>query len=313
MPAVEGLGGIPFLTNVEALEMEEVPESVIVIGGRSLGLEFAQIFRHFGSTVTLLQRNPRIIPEEEPEISAAMEEALRAEGIAIHTGAEPVRVRREGEGIAVTARVKGAAEKFSGSRILFATGRTPNTRDLDLAACGVKLGPQGAIAVDDTMRTSVPHIWAAGDVTGEPMLEPWAGVGGAVAAENAITGKERRLDRASLPHAVFTTPQVASVGLTEAQAREKGIAVKCRSVSLEGVSRAMMTGDTRGLVKIVADEKSGRILGMHILASLAAEMIGEGVLAVKFGLTTRDLVDTFHVFPTLAGAIQDCARAFLRD
>jgi mercuric reductase len=310
VPPVEGLAGVPYLTNIEALELEEVPESVIIVGGRALGLEFAQILAHFGSKVTLLQRSPRIIPEEEPEISDALEDALKGEGIAIHTGADLVRVRREGEGIGVTARVRGREEEFTAARILFATGRTPNTRELDLAACGVEVDTRGAIIVDETMQTSVPHIWAAGDVTGDPMLEPWAGVGGSIAAENAMTGKGRRIDRSSLPRAVFTTPQVASVGLTEAQARAKGIAAKCRSVPMEGISRAIMTGDTRGLVKIVAGEGSGKILGVHICAPTAAEMIEEGVLAVKFGLTTRDLVDTFHVFPTMAGAIQECARAF---
>jgi mercuric reductase len=313
MPDIDGLADVPYLSSTGALDLEEVPESLVVIGGRALGLEFAQIFAHFGSKVTLLQRSPRILPEEEPEISSAVEDALKGEGITIRTGAELVRVRQEDGGIAVTARVKGVAEKFNAARILLATGRTPNTRELDLAACRVKVDGKGAILVDETMQTSVPHIWAAGDVTGEPMLEPWAGVGGAVAAENALSGTGRKIDRSALPHAVFTTPQVAGVGLTEAQARAKGIPVKCRSVSLEGLARAMMSGDTRGLVKIVADEKSGKILGMHLCAPLAAEMIHEGVLAVRFGLTTRDLVDTFHVFPTMAGAIQDCARAFRRD
>jgi mercuric reductase len=310
IPPVEGLAGVPYLTNREALELGEVPETLLVIGGRALGLEFAQAFAHLGSEVTLLQRSSRILPEEEPEIATVMEDCLRAEGIAIHTGAELVRVRKEGDGIGVTARVKGVAEKFTGSRILFATGRTPNTRDLDLAACGVKVNGKGAIAVDDTMQTSVPHIWAAGDVTGEPMLEPWAGVGGAIAAENALTAKGRRINRTALPHAVFTTPQVAGVGLTEAQARAEGIGVKARSVSLEGLARAMIGGDTRGIVKMVADDKGGKLLGVHLCAPLAAEMIMEGVLAVKLGLTPDDLVDTFHVFPTMAGAIQDCARAF---
>jgi len=311
VPAVEGVSSVPFLTNIEALELEEVPGSVIIVGGRTLGLEFAQIFAHLGSRVTLLQRSLRIIPEEEPEISTAMEDALKGEGIDIRTGAELIRVRKEDGEISVSARVKGEGEKFAAARILFATGRTPNTRDLDLPACGVKVDGKGAITVNETMQTSAPHIWAAGDVTGEPMLEPWAGVGGSVAAENAMTGKGRKLERSSLPHAIFTTPQVASVGLTEAQARKSGIAVKCRSVSLEGVSRALIAGDTRGLVKIVADEGSGKVLGVHICAPIASEMIGEGVLAVKFGLTVQDLVDTFHVFPTMAGAIQDCARRFL--
>jgi mercuric reductase len=239
-----------------------------------------------------------------------VEDALKAEGIDIRTGAELVRVRMEGNGIEVSARVEGVGEKFTGARILFATGRTPNTRELNLPACGVNVDAKGAIIVNDTMQTSAPHIWAAGDVTGEPMLEPWAGMGGSLAAENAMTGKRRKLERSSLPHAIFTTPQVASVGLTEGQARASGIAVKCRSVSLEGVSRAIMTGDSRGLVKIVADEGSGKVLGMHICASIASEMIEEGVLAVKFGLSVRDLAATFHVFPTMSGVIQDCARMF---
>jgi mercuric reductase len=313
VPPLEGLSSVSYLTNIDALELEEVPESIIIIGGRALGLEFAQIFAHFGSRVTLLQRSPRIIPEEEPEISTTMEDALKGEGIDIRTGAELVRVRKEGDEISVSARVKEVGEKFTGARILFATGRTPNTRDLDLPACGVAVDKKGAITVDETMQTSAPNIWAAGDVTGEPMLEPWAGVGGSVAAENAMTGKGRKLERSSLPHAIFTTPQVASVGLTEGQARATGIAVRCRSVSLEGVSRALIGGDTRGLVKIVADEGSGKVLGVHICAPIAAEMIEEGVLAVKFGLTVHDLVDTFHVFPTMAGAIQDCARMFRKD
>jgi len=164
VPAVDGLSGVPFLTSLGALELEEVPESVIVLGGRSLGLEFAQILAHLGSQVTLLQRSPRIIPGEEPEISAAMEDALAGEGIAVHTGAELVRVRNEEAGaVSVTARVKGKGEKFAAARLLLATGRAPNTGELDLAACGVAVDRKGAIIVDDTMQTSAPHIWAAGD------------------------------------------------------------------------------------------------------------------------------------------------------
>jgi mercuric reductase len=310
IPPVEGLAGVPYLTSTGALDLATVPESLVIVGGRALGLEFAQLFAHLGSKVTLLQRNPRILPEEEPEISTALSDALQGEGIAIHTGAELLRVRSEGDGVGVTARLKGAGEKFTGSRLLFATGRAPNTGELNLGACGVRVNGKGAILVDETMQTSAPHIWAAGDVTGGPMLEPWAGVGGSVAAENALTGNGRRIDSSALPHAVFTMPQVASIGLTEARARAAGIPVRCRSVSLEGVSRAMIAGGTRGLVKMVAEEGSGKVLGVHICAPLAAEIIGAGVLAVKHGLTTKDLVETFPVFPTMAGAIQDCARMF---
>jgi mercuric reductase len=194
-----------------------------------------------------------------------------------------------------------------------ATGRDPDTRGLNLGAAGVKTGKRGAILVNGTMKTSSPRIWAAGDVLGEPQLEPVAGMGGSVAAENALLGTGKRLDLSAVPHAVYTMPQVASVGLTETAAGERGLPHECRTISLDRLGISAISGSFPGMVKIVAEKDRGRILGVHICAPAAAEMIHEGVCAVRFGITVDDLIDTIHVFPTFTGAIQVCARAFRKD
>jgi mercuric reductase len=313
VPDIDGLSGTPYLTNVEALKPEKIPESLIVIGGRALGLEFAQLYAHLGSTVTLLQRSPRIIPEEEPEISRLLTHALMTEGIRIETGSTIRRVRGYGEGVEVSALIRGEAVTIPAEQILLATGRSPNTRELNLDAAGVKTGKGGAVLVDETLRTSSPSIWAAGDVLGDPQLEPAAGMGGSVAAENAIMGSLKKIDLSLAPHAIFTMPQVASVGLRESEAGARHIAHECRSLSLENTGISAISGSIPGMVKIVAERNTGRILGVHICAPLAAEMIHEGICAVKFGLTTDDLIDTLHVFPTYSGTLQVCARSFRKD
>jgi mercuric reductase len=313
VPDIDGLSGVPYLTNVEALEPEQIPESLIVIGGRALGLEFAQLYAHLGSRVTLLQRSPRIIPEEEPEISRLLTHALMAEGIRIETGTTIRKVRRQGEGVEVSALIRGEAETVPAEQILLATGRSPNTRELNLNAAGVKTGKGGAVLVDETLKTSSPSVWAAGDVLGDPQLEPAAGMGGNVAAENAVTGSGKKIDLSFAPHAVFTMPQVASVGLRESEAAARHISHECRSISLDNTGISTISGSIPGMVKIVAERNTGRILGVHICAPLAAETIHEGICAVKFGLTTEDLIDTLHVFPTYSGTLQVCARSFRKD
>jgi mercuric reductase len=184
---------------------------------------------------------------------------------------------------------------------------------MHLERAGVKTGKGGAILVDETLKTSAPHIWAAGDVLGEPQLEPAARAGGEIAAMNALSGQARPFDRSALPSGIFTSPQVAGVGMTEEQARRAGLSPESRCVRMEVMSRTALTGDTRGMVKIVADGKGGRVLGVHICASIATEMIQEGVLAVKHRLTVSDLAETLHVYPTATEVLQVCARAFRRE
>lgn len=313
VPEIVGLSSVPYMTSDEALEPEEIPENLIVVGGRATGLEFAQLYAHLGSKVTILQRSHLIIPEEEPDISRLLTHFLMTEGIRIETGTELLEVRNLDPGVGVSARVRGESVSLRADRILMATGRDPDTRGLNLGAAGVKTGKRGAILVDETMKTSSPRIWAAGDVLGDPQLEPVAGMGGAIAAENAMLGTGKRLDLSAVPHAVYTMPQVASVGLTEASAEERGLPHECRTISLDRLGISVITGSFPGMVKIVAGKDRGSILGVHICAPAAAEIVHEGVCAVKFGITIDDLIDTVHVFPTFSGAIQICARSFRKD
>lgn len=310
---LEGIDKVDYLTNVEAMELSELPDSMVVLGGRAIGLEFAQMFAHFGTKVTVLQRSPRIIPEEESIISDYLKAYLEEEGINIQTNTSLKSARKEKGGIVVTALVGKDKREFEAEKLLIATGRKPNTKGLGLEKAGVQVGKNGTVIVNEEMRTTSPNIWAAGDVTGEPMLETVAGKEGAIAAENALADKGKRMDLSAVPHAVFTIPQVASVGLTEKGAEEKGITCRCSTIPVELVPKALLAKDTRGLVKMVIDAKTERILGVHILASLAADMIHEGVFAVKYGMTIDDIIDTVHVFPTMTEAVKLAAQSFRKD
>lgn len=314
VPPIPGLRETSILTNVEALSLEDRPDSMIVIGGRALGLEFAQMYHHLGTRVTLLQRSPQILPQEEPEISDYLARYLREEGIDIRTGVQPVRVEEANGRKVVTGKTGKDTHRFEADTLLLATGRTPNTEDLNLAAAGVATKPDGGVKVDAQMRTTAEHIYAGGDVKGEPMLETTAAREGYIAAENALANRGLRMDYRAVPHAVFTNPAVASVGATDAEANAQGgIRCACNTILMEKVPKAIVVGDTRGLVKIVVDADSQKILGVHILASLAPDMIHEGVLAVKHGLTLEDILETVHVFPTHSEAIKLAALSFFED
>ncbi|MFA4956659.1 MAG: mercury(II) reductase [Candidatus Methanoperedens sp.] len=310
---IEGIDKVDYLTNVEAMELPELPVSMIVLGGRALGLEFAQMFSHFGTKVTILQRSPGIIPEEETIISDYLKTYLEEEDINIQTNVILKSVRKEKGNIVVSAIVGGEKREFEAEKLLMSTGRRPNTVDMGLEKAGVRVNKKGAIIVNEEMRTTSPNIWAAGDVTGEPMLETVAGKEGAIAGENAIANKGKKMDFSAVPHAVFTIPQVASVGLTEKQAEEKGITCRCSTIPMELVPKALLENDSRGLIKMVIDAKTERILGVHILASLASEMIHEGVFAVKYDMTIDDIIDTIHVFPTMTEAVKLVAQSFRND
>ncbi|MBI2675172.1 MAG: mercury(II) reductase [Candidatus Aenigmarchaeota archaeon] len=313
VPSVKGIEDIGYLTNEEALSLRELPESLCVIGGRALGLEFAQMYAHFGAKVIVLQRSERIIPEEEPEISEALQEYLEEEGIEIHNGVSINSLAKAGSKKVVKFSVGGKPKEVEADHILFATGRKPNTGGMNLELAGVKLDGRGFVEVNDEMQTSASHVWAAGDVIGEPMLETIAAKEGAVAVENALTKSRKKINFTEVPRAVFTYPEVASVGLTDTQAIGNGIRCKCGIIPLSYVPKAHIIGDTRGIIKLVADSKTKQIVGVHILAPHAADLIHEGTLAVKFKLTVDDIIDTVHVFPTLSEAIKLAAQSFYKD
>ncbi len=313
IPNVEGIESVDYLTNEEALSLRELPKSLIVIGGRALGLEFAQMYAHFGTRVTLLQRSDRILPDHEPEISSALRTYLEEEGIRIHTAVHLKRVFQRGETKVVDTAIKGFEKRFEAEQILFATGRTPNIERLGAEKAGVGLDGRGFVKVNSEMQTSAPHIWAAGDIIGEPMLETIAAKEGALAVNNAFRDNKKRIDFNEVPRAVFTSPEVASVGLTDAEANGQGIRCTCGILPLDLVPKAQIIADTRGLVKLVADNKTKRIVGVHIMAPHAADMIMEGVLAVKYKMTVDDIIDTVHVFPTLSESIKLAAQSFYKD
>lgn len=315
VPKFKGIENVDYLTNNEALSLKMKPSSMIVIGGRALGLEFAQMYSRFGTKVMLLQRSDRIIPDQEPEVAQGLHQYLSEEGVEIVTSVNVQEVwQKNGGSKFVRASVDGKEQMFEAEQLLMATGRRPNTADLHLENAGVKLRNDGAILVNSEMRTSAPHIWAGGDVTGEPMLETFAAKAGATAAENALTGSHKKVDLLSVPSAIFTSPQVASVGMTEEQMMKKYGYCSCRTLLMKDVPKALTVNDTKGLIKMAVDpKKNNRIVGVHILASMAADMIHEAVMAVKYRLTVDDIIDTVHVFPTMSEAIKLVATAFKQD
>jgi mercuric reductase len=311
-PPIKGIADVDYLTNIEALSLEEKPESMIILGGSTLGVEFAQMFSRLGTKVTLLQRSSRIIPKEEPTISELLRSYLEEEGIAIHTGVTFQSIEKNGT-YRVKGEVNGNSVEFSAEKLLMATGRRPNTADLALENAGVEVTNNGAIKVDVEMRTSVPNIFAVGDVIGEPMLETVAAKEGSIAASNALFGTNKKMDFGTVPHAVFTSPQVASVGITEDQAMQRFGTCSCRTLMMTDVPKAFVANKTGGLIKMVVDPKTQKILGVHILSDLAADIIHEAVLAVKYGLTTDDIIDTVHIFPTMSESIKLVATSFKKD
>lgn len=313
IPEINGIEKIKYLTNEEALSMKKLPKSIVIIGGRALGLEFAELFSHFGVKVTLLQRSDKILPNWEPEVSYYLEQYLRDEGVNIITNAKIDQVLGSKEMVDVYFSVKERKQEVKAEKILLATGRTPNIEKLNLTATGIKQDESGFIKIDKYMKTSVNEIYAAGDVTGEPMLEALAAAEGNKATVNAFGREKLSVDLNSVPSAVFTFPEAARVGLTDKEANNKGIRCACQPVMFKDLAKAGVIKDTRGLIKMVINANTKQILGVEIVGENAADLIHEAVLAVKFKLTIDDIIDTVHVFPTLSEIIKLGALSFYHN
>lgn len=309
----KGIESVKYLTNIEALDLDYLPDSMIVVGGGPLGLEFAQMYSHFGTKVTVLEKMNRILPLEEPEISDEMRRILEEEGLVIHTSVDIQSVREEQGKKIVVAKVKNEQREFKADELLLATGVEANAKELALEKAGVSVDHRGFIVANDAMQTTEKHIWAAGDCVGKLALETVAAKEGSIAAENALTGSRKKLNYDEIPHAVFTMPQVASVGLTERELMKRINVCSCRTVPLSAVPKAKAVGETRGVIKLVIDPHTSAIVGCHIVAPVAAEIIHEAVLAVRYKLTIDDIIDTVHTFPTFSEGIKLAAQAFTRD
>ena len=314
IPSIPGLVESGFLTNVSAMQLAKLPKSLIVIGGGPLGLEFAQMFSHFGTDVTVLvARGHQVLRREEPEIVDEIVRSLEDEGIQFVADVTVESVENRNGVKMVTVRTDAGVQELVAEDLLLAAGIQANTSDMGLDQAGVDLSPSGFVVENGKFQTSNPVIYAAGDCTGTMALETVAAKEGALAAENALTGSERSIDYDHVPHAVFTNPQVASVGITEEEEMRRFNACACRTIYMESIPKADVIKETRGVFKMVIHPESSQVLGVHIVSPDAADLIHEATLAVKFGLSIDDIIDTLHVFPTLSEGIKRVAQAFTRD
>ena len=308
-----GIEGVQYLTNREAMDLDDLPESLIVVGAGPIGLELGQMFLHFGTKVTMLEKVPQILPCVEPEIAAELQRSLEEEGMDIHCACNIERVWQEGDERFIQAEVMGERRVFSAHQLLLATGVMPNSDGMGLDVAGVRSTDRGYIEVDEFLETSSPRIYAAGDVVGRMFLETIAAKEGSVATANAFENARKTIDYDSVPAAVFTNPQVATVGLTEDEEMRRLGTCACRTVEVAQIPKAKAIKETRGLIKMVIHPETSKVLGVHMVAPHAADLIHEAVLAVKFGLTIDDIIDTVHVFPTMSEGIKLAAQAFRRD
>ena len=303
IPKILGLEKIDYLTSTTAMELQTLPERLIVIGAGFVGVEQAQLFAHLGSTVTLMGR---LLPSAEPELTALLDKALVDDGI-IRCYSKAVAIERTASGIVVRC---ADGSTSVGDQVLVATGRRANVRDLEVAKAGIDLDERGQIVAGVDQRTSNPNIWAAGDVVATPQYVYVAGAEGRVAARNAITGSNDAVDFTGLPHVAFTTPQLAWSGLTEVEAARAGFDVDVRTLDLEQVPRALANRDTRGAIKLVADAETHRLLGVHVLADHGGELLFAATIAIKAGLSVEDLATTWAPYLTMNEGLKLAAQSF---
>jgi len=300
-----GYDGELVLTSNEALNIESIPEKFLVIGGGVIGCEFACIFNALGSKVTVLEVMPTVLPVVDKEVAKTMQGLLKRQGITVKTKANILEVKKSA---GVVTAVLESGEEIAAGRALISVGRTMNSRGLGLEEAGVAVGRRGEIIVNDKLETSVPGIYAIGDITGKVQLAHVASAQGLVAVDN-ILGRPRVMDYRVVPNCIFTCPEVAGVGLTTQEAQEKGIAMKSGKFPFIASGKAKAMGETDGFVKILADPESDQVLGVHIVGPHATDLIAEAALAIRMKVTVKQLTETIHAHPTLSEAVLEAAEA----
>jgi len=313
LPQISGLEKMDYLTSTTLLELKKIPKRLTVIGSGYIGMELGQLFHHLGSEITLMQRSERLLKEYDPEISEAITKALTEQGINLVTGATYERVEQDGDIKKVHVEINGKKRIIEAEQLLIATGRKPNTDSLNLSAAGVETGKNNEILINDFGQTSNEKIYAAGDVTLGPQFVYVAAYEGGIITDNAIGGLNKKIDLSVVPAVTFTNPTVATVGLTEEQAKEKGYDVKTSVLPLDAVPRAIVNRETTGVFKLVADAETLKVLGVHIVSENAGDVIYAASLAVKFGLTIEDLTETLAPYLTMAEGLKLVALTFDKD
>lgn len=323
IPTIAGLDDVPYLTSDlltsdEAQELKELPESLIIIGAGYIALELGQMFHRFGTRVTILERSQVILPRYEPEVSDALTFILRKEGLKILTEAQVTRVSQKSKNeITVTANVGGKEQTFAAQKLLVAAGREPNTDNIGLEKVGVQVDERGFVKVNDELQTSVPNIWAAGDVIGNQAdSQPATPVGahdGVIAAMNALSNAHRKVDHRVIPRVIFTDPQVAVVGQTDEEVVGSGLRCWYGTIPLEYVPRAGATHQPDGIAKIVIDRDTEEVKGVSLVMPNAGEVIHEAAMAMRFHAKLEDFIDMIHVYPTMAEALKIAAISYFKD
>jgi len=297
------------LSSDSILELAEVPKSLLVIGSGAVGVEFASMFSRFGSKTTVVEILPRIVPLEDEEVSRELAASFKRQGIAVYVDTRVERVTRSDAGVEVIARSSGGkTETFRAEKILLAVGRKPLSEGIGLEALGVATD-RGYIRVDQWMQTNVPNVYAIGDVVPTPWLAHVASAEGVVAVEHMAKGETRPLNYDQVPGCTYCAPEVASIGLTEAAARERGYDVAVGKFPFSANPKARIVNETAGFVKIVGEKKYDEVLGVHIVGPRATELIGAAGAALKLEATSEELVRTIHAHPTLSEAIHEAAEA----
>jgi dihydrolipoamide dehydrogenase len=307
VPGAWKVDGEKVVTYLEAILQEKLPKSVIVIGSGAIGVEFSTVWNSYGVEVTIVEMLPRIVPLEDEEISSELEKAFKKSGIKTLTGHKVESVEATKAGVKVTVSAEGATKVLEADQALVAIGFRPNSKGLGLEESGVKINERGFVEIDEKMQTNVPGIWAIGDVTGKLMLAHVGSAMGIVCAENIAGHETVTLDYEMMPRATYCQPQVASFGLTETQARERGFTVKIGRFPFQANGKALGLGDYAGWVKLVVDEKYGEILGAHMIGPEVTELLPELTLAHMLELTPHEIARNVHAHPTLSEVLMEAA------
>lgn len=313
IPPIPGLDKINYLTSASAFELKELPKSMIVVGGRYIALECAQMFARMGTRVTILQKSSRILPNETEDLTNALTAYLEDEGITIITGVQIKEAFLEGDLPALSIELASEIKTFSAEKILLATGTSPNLTKMGLEQIALERDKGGHIKVDDTLETSVKGIFAAGDVIGDPKFVYTAAYEGALAAQNALSTSTKKRDYSPLPWVIFTDPQVAGVGLNEIEAEKLGINFQVSMLPLKQIPRCIAARDTRGFIKLIRDKDTDLLIGAHILAPEGGELLMPIVSAIKNKTTTKELSKMFYPYLTLSEGIKLAALGFTQN
>lgn len=306
-PPIDGLDEVETLDSTSALELTDVPEHLVVIGGGYVGCEYAQMYARFGADVTVFQRPDRLLPEEEPDVSEVIETSFEAEGIDVHPGTSVEQLEQASAHIEVTASTDGETLSADASHVMLATGRQPNTDRIGLDQTTVGIDDKGFIQVDEQFQTADDSIFALGDVTGMPMFTHSARDDADLLYRHLVEDEEIDHTDRNVPHAVFTDPQVGRVGLTEQQVREQGYDVAVGRSTFEEQGKPKALGETEGFVKIVSDAETDEILGAHVVGKQGADIVHELVVAMDLGGSAEDVANAIHIHPTLPEVVNSAA------